>query len=293
MGLVLFSEKLTRKEIMMNIQHIEKLLNASHVGSYKSGNMGSKILRFRSNADGTPLVLKFAPLNNSRALEDLQANIRGYNEIKSVGGQHILPTGLKEISIEGGKALVMYDLGNSMRVVNDGFNACVLLWKHFKQAILQTAETNVIKGGPPDFISEIIRHIRRFSHGNVPDIILAVEKYKQVGNCAGQAIMLLDFTPDNLVLTKTKLSFIDPWSQGSFLGHPAVSIGQFCALMRVYGMKDAEKSASMLKECCIKEIPPMIGCDTASVEFAFRLGSTLDLVLTSYERQKEAYELWM
>lgn len=276
----------------MNIQNVEKLLNASHIGSYKSGNMGSQILRFRSNADGTLLVLKFAPAENMRATEDFKANMRGYTEIKSIGGQHLLPTGLEEISVDGGKALVMHDLGDSMRVVDGGFDACVLLWKHFKQTILLTAKVNATKNKRPNFASEIIRHIRRFSHGNVPNIIKAIKRYKRVGNCAGQAIMLLDFTPDNLIVTEKCLSFIDPWSQGSFLGHPAVSIGQFCALMRVYGMKDAEKSVLMLKECCIKEIPPIVGCDIASVEFAFRLGETLDLVLTSYERQKEAYDLW-
>lgn len=276
----------------MNIQNVEKLLNASHVGSYKSGNMGSKILRFKSNADGTLLVLKFAPIENIRATEDFKANVRGYTEIKSIGGQHLLPKGLEEISVDGGKALVIHDLGNSMRVADAGFSACVQLWKHFKQAILKTVKADATIDGPPDFASEIIRHIQRFSHGNVPNILKAVKRHKQVGRYAGRAIMLLDFTPDNLVVNETGLSFLDPWNQDSYLGHPAVSIGQFCALMRVYGMKDAEKSAKMLKACCVNEIPPIIGCDTASVEFAFRLGETLDLILTSYERQKEAFELW-
>lgn len=288
----------------MNIQDLEELIGAQYIGSYASGHMGSRILRFRRNADTSALVVKFAPINDAGALADIKANIRGYTEIRTLGGLYLVPSELKEILVANGKALVMRDLGDSMRVADDGFDACVLLWKHFRRAILQTtAQVDVSEVRPPPFVIEVIRHIERFSHGSVQDLLRVMQESDWTGEWGKSAIMLLDFTPDNLFVNEAGLSFIDPWSQEAYLGHPAVSIGQFVTLMQLYRMRDADKVARMLKERCVTEMPSMLGCDALSVERAFRVGSTLQLALSSYVRREsdprqadklaaEACKLW-
>jgi len=123
------------------------------------------------------------------------------------------------------------------------------------------------------------------------------------GRWGASSLMLLDFTPDNLFVDENALSFIDPWLQDVYLGHPAVSAGQFATLMQLYKMKDSAEATNMLEERCEIEMPLMLGCDIAAVKRAFCLGSTLQLVLSSYVRQEsdpsrsaelivKANELW-
>lgn len=271
----------------MNIQNIEKSLEALCIDSYVSGHMGSRILRFQRSADKSMLVVKFAPVDDAGATADFEANVRGYTEIRALGGSHIVPSELKEIPVTNGRALVMRDLGASMRVADGGFNTYILLWKHFRQTILQTAaQANTSMVGLPPFVIEVTRHIERFSHGSVQSLLRVIRKSDWIGEWGKSAIMLLDFTPDNLFVNETMLSFIDPWSQETYLGHPAVSIGQFATLMQLYRMKDADEAVFMFKECCSAEIPSMLECDVSSVERAFRLGSTLQFVLSSYVRRE-------
>lgn len=270
----------------MNIQDLEEALGAQCVGSYASGHMGSRILRFRRSADKSALVVKFAPMDDAGAIADFEANVRGYTEIRALGGSHLVPAELKEIRVANGRALVMSDLDASMRIADGGFDACVLLWKHFRQAILQTTAQQVDTSdvGLPPFVIEVARHIERFSHGNVSDLSGALRESNWADERGKLAIMLLDFTPDNLFVNETRLSFIDPWSQETYLGHPAVSIGQFVTLMQLYRMRDADGAARMLKERCVAEMSSMLDCDVSIVERAFCLGSTLQFVLSSYVR---------
>jgi hypothetical protein len=270
------------------IKKVEELLGAECIGSYDSGHMGSSILRFQYNEkDRGKFVVKFAPADDAMAMMDIEANMRGYRKIKTIGGSRLTPSGLREIPVANGKALVMNDLGSSMRVGDGGLDACVLMWRHFSRAISQTTvqmDTNSIRF--PMFVTEVIRHIERFSHGRVSNLVGAIRESDWIDECGKVAIMLLDFTPDNLFVNETRLSFIDPWNQEMYLGHPAVSIGQFVSLMKLYDMRDADKSAFVLKECCMDELPSILECDVSLVERAFRLGATLQFVLSSYVRQK-------
>lgn len=288
----------------MDIQNIEETLRARYVDSYASGHMGSRILRFRRDTDKNALVVKFAPMDDVGAIADFEANIHGYSEILTLGGSLLVPPELKEIPVTNGRALVMRDLGASMRIVDGGFNPCMSLWEHFRHVVLQTAvQVNASKFELPQFMIEVAHHIERFSHGTTQDLLKKMRESDWTGEWGKSAIMLLDFTPDNLFVNETRLSFIDPWSQETYLGHPAVSIGQFATLMQLYRMRDADKVALILKERCIKEMPSMLGCDMPSVERAFRVGSTLQFVLSSYVRREskpsratelaaEAHKLW-
>lgn len=277
----------------MNIHNIEDLLGARYLDSYASGHMGSQIWRFQRYVDGKPLVVKFAPAGDIDATADIAANVHGYGQIQSIGGLSLIPSGLEEIPATDGRALVMEDLGESMRVADLGLSMFVVLWSHFRQVVLQTVAPMQPKvpGGLPGFVAEVVRHIERFSHGDVPRITESIKAHDWSSNWGRPAIMLLDFTPDNLFVNREALAFIDPWQQDTYLGHPAVSIGQCIALIRLYRMKDADQATNMLRDHCMKELPIMLNCDVLSVERALRVGLTLQLVLSSYVRQESDLSL--
>ncbi|KKR05278.1 MAG: hypothetical protein UT32_C0021G0006 [Parcubacteria group bacterium GW2011_GWC2_39_14] len=263
------------------------LLKARSVGEYSSGHMGAQILRFRRIDDDSPLVVKFTPYHDASAIVHLEDNIHGYHEIRSLGGSELLPMELQEILLSEGRALVMRDLGYSMRHIDGGIQACDLFWQYLRRVIGQTAVLSGTSGfQTPPFVQEVTRHIERFSHGAVPQILRMMRSSQWTGTCGKVAIMLLDFTPNNLFADESGLHFIDPWSQKTYLGHPSVSIGQFTTLMQLGGMKEAEAATLMIKKRCWEDLPAILGCDFLSIEQAFRLGATLQLVLSSYVRQE-------
>ncbi|MBN2585499.1 hypothetical protein JXA59_02525 [Patescibacteria group bacterium] len=288
----------------MDIQDVEKLIGARYSDSYASGHMGSQIWRFQRQNDHKPLVVKFAAAEDADAMTDIAANVLGYEKIRSIGGSSLIPSGLKEIPATDGRALVMEDLGQSMRVADRGLSMFVMFWIHFRQVVLQTVSpTQPKSSGLPSFVAEVVHHMERFSHGDVPRIIETIGERDWGINWGRPALMLLDFTPDNLFVREDNLAFIDPWPQNTYLGHPAVSIGQFIALTRIYQMRDAGQATCMLEGRCREELPAILGCDVSSIEQALRIGMTLQYVLSSYVRQTsapsraneilaEAFKLW-
>lgn len=277
----------------MDIKSTEQSLGARYAGSYASGHMGAQIIRFERGEPKNGLVVKFAQKGNAIATEEIEANLYGYNQMKMLGGSELVPPDLREVSTEDGRAIVMRDLVTSMRAADGGLTMCTLLWRHFRDALGKTVvmRGDWNSGGLPRFVAEVCTHIERFSHAGVPALLEEMGKADWTGEWGMPALMLLDFTPDNLFVSEAALSFIDPWKQGTYLGHPAVSIGQFSCLMRLYHMKDSKEASRMLEEHCLAEMPSILGCEVSAVSRAFNLGQTLQLVLSSYVRRESERDL--
>ncbi|MFA5154983.1 MAG: hypothetical protein WC453_00965 [Patescibacteria group bacterium] len=286
------------------LEYLQDLLKAEHIGEYAPGHMGAKILRFRSLGDSRSLIVKLAENGNLTAIQDIEANLIGYSSIQSLGGEHILPLGLRELTLENWKALVMADLGKSLRQTNGGIPAAKILWRNFQNLIIATRQKALVSANDSFlFISEVLSIIEKFG-GQDEFGLLDLIKQADLSDDYGQsALMLLDFTPDNLFLNDGRLSFIDPWKQTTYLGHPAISIGQFLTLAKIYSLADNEKIADFLRSACLTELPAILGCSISSINKAIRLGVTLQLVLSAYVRQKsdpqssnilksEAKQLW-
>lgn len=273
---------------MKKIEKIEKILNAKYVNSIKPGHMGSSILRFMNNTNNM-FVVKFAPIDNPEAIEDLNSNLYGYAEIRKIGASKLLPLNLKKIKLGKEKAIVMKDLGETISIKNEGIATFDLIWKNYKDLIYATITSGKINSTYlPLFVVEVIKQIERFAYkNNILDILDLIKKADwKAKRGEKKSIMLLDFTPNNLFINGKNLSFIDPWHQSTYLGNPAVSIGQFATLAKLNKMKDSNKAFIMFKKRCLKEIPVILGGNTYDTELAFRLGSTLQFILSSYVRRE-------
>ena len=270
----------------MNIQSIEQALGARQVGLYESGHMGSKVLRLIRNSDGMELIAKFAYNDNKVAIADIEANIKGYSMMELIGASALVPPEFKEFKDTDGRAIIIKDLGISMRYADGGIADCLALWDRFKPIIISTAVSKKNSSNNlPSYVSEVLIHIERFSQQHHIQVSELIRQAEWIDQRTKSAIMLLDFTPDNLFVGTSSLSFIDPWAQESYLGHPAVCIGQFVTLMQIYGMNQANEVARVLRDKCLAELPGILDCNTDSVVEAFVLGVTLQYVLSSYVRK--------
>lgn len=270
------------------IERLGKILGAQYIGVYDSGHMGAKILRFQTS--GGNLVVKLVLNDNPEAMSDFSDNLFGYINIKMLNGDQILPPGFRELELEGGaRALVMEDLGQSIKSANQGLSMAKSLWSHFRELILTTKEEAAAADNTePLFIDEVISAIIKFDSVDGSNVSSAFNRANLADDYGQPALMLLDFTPDNLFLDekKNRLSFIDPWQQWVYLGHPAVSIGQFITLVKIYKLADHEAIAEFFRSVCLTELPALLNCSLSAVDKALRLGSVLQLTLSAYIREE-------
>jgi hypothetical protein len=262
----------------MNIRELENAIGARYAGEYVPGHMGSSIMRFRRGAGDAGLVVKYAELTNATALSDLAANVSGYRALIAAGAASLVPPELRLVDLSLGRALVMQDLGESTRLRNDG----IVTWKLAARAFEDIVRTTVVKKSP-DYVGEVLSHMRKFVPNGELD-----RRLKNIGRLCGvsdSALMLLDFTPDNVFVSDGSIRFLDPWEQATYLGHPAVSLGQFAKLAQMYQLRDATEAFGMFKRIAIGRFSTLLGCDEETSAIAFRLGQTLQLVLSAYVRR--------
>ena len=129
--------------------------------------MGAPILRFKREDDGKELVVKLAPRGTSTAALDIAANIKGYEEIRKLGGEDLLPPDLGIIETTKSVGLVMCDLGLSVRTKNEGKCIAQQILKHFDKVIEKTVQITEKTETPPAFVTEVLRHLGSFSSSSV------------------------------------------------------------------------------------------------------------------------------
>lgn len=278
------------------INALETRLLAKCIGSYSAGHTGAEILRFRRKADGVLLVVKRASLQNQLAMTDIAANVQGYRALAAIGAADLVPPDFKEFVLtttNQERVVVMRDLGMSLRWAEPDGRWVDSLLENFKRVVLWTGQNGghglVASTG---YLQEVVSQLRRFPCTNTEEVVSAVlNKFADTRPFPVSerlAIMPLDFTPDNVFLDEGvhRLSFIDPWPQASYLGHPAVSLGQFATLARQYGIVSGTKVRSKFHGFCVSELKDALDCSLEACEFAWRLGQTLQLMLSAYVRTK-------
>lgn len=271
----------------MKIEMLQRLLEAEYLCDLPSGHAGARLMRFRRNRDNTLFIVKYAPRGNGDcgedAMRDLEANIYGYSRLKELGVEKILPLELREVQVENGRALVMRDAGKTMRQADLGFAQFEWFWEHFSFIAASTARKNASERSS-SYEDEIVRHIERFAPAG-SDIASIVNRRLQYHPLKNVSLMLLDLTPDNVFVSPGRLFFIDPWSQCSYLGNPAVSIGQLTTLVRLYRLRDSERGSMILEEGSRRELPEILDCSPEAIDQGLLLGKTLQLNLSAYVRR--------
>lgn len=281
------------------INALETRLLAKCIGSYSAGHTGAEILRFRRKADGVLLVVKRASLQNKLAMTDIAANVQGYRALAAIGAADLVPPDFEEFVLtttSKERIVVMRDLGMSLRWAPLDGRWVEMLIEKVKWLVLRTM-TQGQDGAhrspsPAGYIQEVVSQLRRFPCANTEEVITAIlntfADTRPFPVIERLAIMPLDFTPYNVFLDESvgRLSFIDPWPQASYLGHPAVSLGQFATLARQYGIISGAKVRKTLWQFCVNELKDALDCSLEACEFAWRLGQTLQLMLSAYVRTK-------
>lgn len=282
---------------MTILERLETALSAHYIEDITSGHMGARIMRFQSNNGTHRWVVKIASTQNKGARLDLSRNYVAYSALQNIGARNILPN-VRTLHVEGFKGLIMEDVGQVMSVEDSGNKMFRRLIKHLFPIIEDT-----LTDGSDDGETEVLRHMRRFLPRRNPlSNLIQLSRPKGAG-MTKVALMSLDFTPDNVAVRHERMYFIDPWKQRTYLGNPAVSIGQFATLAKLYKMQDAEEGATMLARVTTQRLPKLLGTNREVILRGLRLGETLQYALSAFVRRRSdpvrskellamAYTLW-
>jgi len=239
--------------------------------------MGASILRFR-RADNVGLVLKYASAENAQALSDLEGNIHGYEQMKANGASFLVPPDVQVVNVPSGVALAMRDLGKNTTTLNEGIHTWRVVAENLEGAVRATVQRNEAW-----YAEEVFTHMRKFVPND--EIEARFRRAVRTQRNGRSALMLLDLTPDNMFVSGESAWFLDPWRQTTYQGHPGVSLGQFATLVRIYGLRDAQPAFQMFEELAVRRVSSILECEERASMTAFRLGQTLQLVLSAHVRR--------
>jgi hypothetical protein len=213
----------------------------------------------------------------------------------------LVPDPLSKIDTPWGPSLIMPDLGIDFRQASVTPESTR---KNFR--ILQNSLTRVFRSSLRNGqelhakgIEETIRQAAKWLSEleKVKLISLgSLEKLHRLDSTAlsgsRAAIMLLDFTPDNVFIIGNSAKFIDPWKQREYIGAPIPGISQFITLSEdVYhipGFNDNDlQYSSFIDEIGLS----LLGLTPTQLSGQVNLGRVLQYSLSSFVRIKSNPDL--
>lgn len=284
---------LERDRRRMLVTALERELGATYVDDLTPGHTGATIMRFERPQDGCRLIAKCCLDDAGEALADIQGNILGYAAFRAIGAEALIPAEYASRTIAGFPVLTMQDLGEDLRTIAERvvLRGYVNLRDHLRSAIRATVRDDPEGERGRNGIATVVAAIQRYANPLAP--FVGQERVgifrQRIPQCpsARVALMLLDCTPDNIFVNELRCSIIDPWGQGTYHGHSAVSIGQFVTLARdIYRMGSATVGGEILVGFARTELSVMLACDAACSERALQLGAALQYICSAYVRRE-------
>ena len=270
------------------VEKLEKILKATYIGEYSVGHQEATISRFKTISDNQCLVVKSACSKSINS--DIKDNILGYKKISEAGGSEIVPTKLKEFGVNSNIALVMVDLGLCFKHTSKDISDYQVMGNSFlkivKKTVVGDKEKNYIRPSMLEVKKYISNYLAQMTTLG-SNLTENINSWNPDLDFDFASLMLLDFTPDNVFIRNGQIYFIDPWKQVSYLGHPAVSLGQFSTLAHdVYNLPFSKEGKVFLHELAIKEVSKILKCSESVSENAFCMGAILQYTLSAYVRRE-------
>jgi hypothetical protein len=274
------------------IEQLEQRFGVRYAEDLVRGHTGASIIRLRANdCSNSGLVAKFHCKDDPHAAaNDIAENIYGYGEIEDAGAGSIIPNNYQTLTINRTPVIVMDYLGENFRT-SCGSSQGIFL--SLRDSLRQVIQSTVVPDPGKELsrlcLSEVAEKIRIYYAGLshlAPEWMATMRdlEFNHI-NAGKAAIFLLDFTPDNVFVQNGSISFIDPWRQKTYIGHPAISIGQFLTLARkVYCLPGCELGTQDLLQFVLEELPSVLDTDNTSLRCMLLLGNALQYMLSAFVR---------
>ena len=202
-----------------------------------------------TGVDGLTRVLKLAAGDISAA--EIEDNTYGYETLRSIGAEDLLPRGIVSGSYDGTPFILMPHLGNDL--MYNAQTGRTDIYPTFLDA-MRSVTANTVRGGSDahqqglaEFRDQVVRWYEILEQRGCLDSrdIANLKSLDLTSLASGRAsLMLLDFTPNNVFVGDGRVTFIDPWRQGTYLGSIIPSMAQFQTLLEVRDVPGSKEYAA-------------------------------------------------
>lgn len=236
------------------------------------------------------LVIKYG--SGDSAASEIKDNASGFDSIAKSGAGQLLPKPFYSGQTNGYSFIVLPYLGES--ITQTAKNGNEINWASFWDNLSLSTDQTIKPAVSPEqglaYYLEGLKVWLEIIAARLPNetvealVVLKKINAKQLYTQPISSLMLCDFTPDNLFIDGTKISFIDPWSQKTFLGSFIPSIGQFLTLyQQIYRLSSPLIFTKNAKDYIYK-LSKQLGLSPGQAKAQLELGASFQYALSSFVR---------
>lgn len=236
-----------------------------------------------------------------RAAQEIAKNCLGYQELRQIGAEDLLPRRLEYHEAHGVAFFIMSDCGpdfvRATRTANDPdsmYTALVTqmsaVYDNTKHAVLNPLVP--IHAARDNVVRQCITHLSAF---------VDPRRVEQMRVCSFSEITTgqtcfssFDFTPEDVFLTPHGVKYVDPIP--GQLGIPVLDLACFAGVARdAYALPGSTQGYEVLRKFALQEVPALLHVCRVDAERLFVLGRALQCALSARFRLstdvERAYEL--
>lgn len=238
--------------------------------------------------DGRSLIVKIG--FGEWAKKEVEANWRGYAQLRKIGAGDLIPNLLERHEIKGVPCLLMDDCGPNFI---DAIKLSAQPANCFSR-LLQSME-NIYRASlsvePPVLAIRATRDLvveqwTGYLEDLVPPTLIArfrVIDFQAFGSMRS-CFSTFEFKPDDLFLTEQGVKKVDPVRDN--LGCPAVDLACFAGVCRdAYRLPGSHGGYRLFHRFATEKLPQIIGGSRVTLEVAFSLGRSLQCALSARFRR--------
>ncbi len=263
------------------------------------GNVVSTV--FRASRGEERLVVKIGL--SLRAAEEVRMNRAGYEALRRIGAESLIPEPLDFLEFEGCPILVMADCGPDFwRAVQTAPDPVRLYTQLFRdmEPVYSTTKRRGDGGAYLDSLRKrLVRQYEAHLAGLIKAELVSELRELPLGQIAPPALCFssFDFTPEDVFLTPTGVKFADPLPE--VLGVPIIDLACFMGVARdAYRLPGAKEGYEAVETLALTALPRLLELTAWQARKFFAFGRALQCALSARFRldsdQKRAADLaWM
>lgn len=252
------------------------------------GNVCKSI--YRGEMSGEKVVIKIGITESEQ--EEIRRNILGYQEMKMIGAQAVIPQSLQRITVLDLPVIIMEDCGlDFWHAVQQSHNPASL-YERLAQELLSLYNATKSSAEKAVVSLESIRErlvrqydqclFHSFLHDGTDELLVDRFRREDLGKYLPKhsCFASFDFTPEDVFVSSSGLRYADPLP--NLLGIPVIDLACFAGVARdAYHLPGSKFGYVVLRKLALQEVPRIIGLGFEECSHLFFLGKALQCSLSS------------
>ena len=245
------------------------------------GNVVQTVFRARQGSQKLVVKIGVSP----RAKKEIAMNWTGYQNMRNIGAQKLLPEPLQRIHIKGTPVIVMGDCGKDFwhavqRTKNPGrlYRYLISQMMPIYESTLCVPEKIYFKSLQNRLLHQYQEHLKNLVDAKLVERLKksSLNGFKPVSMCFAS----FDFTPEDVFVSRKQIKYADPLED--VIGIPIIDLACFAGVARdVYGLPGSKKGYRVLESAALNRLPLVLGLSKKEAKRLFVFGRALQSALSA------------